>query len=82
MTVNTPWGHPNYTARETTDDRPGRVAAIQRLPTAFLHSALYPGDSVLDRSRSWQWRRPRHAPNVMVPYAGVWIKESPLTAGA
>lgn len=37
-------GIPGYEARETTDERPQRVAAIQRLSTAFLWSALYPGD--------------------------------------
>ncbi len=37
-------GIPGYEARETTDERPERVAAIQRLSTAFLRSALYPGD--------------------------------------
>ncbi len=37
-------GIPDYEARETTDERPERVAAIQLLSTAFLRSALYPGD--------------------------------------
>lgn len=37
-------GIPGYEARETTDERPQRVAAIQRLSTSFLRSALYPGD--------------------------------------
>lgn len=37
-------GIPGYEARETTDERPQRVAAIQLLSTAFLRSALYPGD--------------------------------------
>lgn len=37
-------GIPGYEARETTDERPQRVAAIQQLSTAFLRSALYPGD--------------------------------------
>ena len=37
-------GIPGYEARETTDERPQRVAAIQRLSTAFLRSALSPGD--------------------------------------
>jgi pimeloyl-ACP methyl ester carboxylesterase len=38
-------GIPGYEARETTDERPLRVAAIQRLATSFLRSALYPGDT-------------------------------------
>lgn len=38
-------GIPGYEARETTDERPERVAAIQRLSTAFLRSALYSGVS-------------------------------------
>ena len=37
-------GIPGYEARETTDERPQRAAAIQRLSTAFLRTALYPGD--------------------------------------
>lgn len=37
-------GIPGYEARETTDERPQRIAAIQRLSTTFLRSALYPGD--------------------------------------
>lgn len=37
-------GIPGYEARETTDERPQRVAAIQRLSTSFLRSTLYPGD--------------------------------------
>jgi dienelactone hydrolase len=41
-------GIPNYEARETTDERPRRVAAIQRLSTAFLWSVFRPGD------RSWR----------------------------
>jgi len=31
----------NYEARETTDERPQRVAAIQQVSTAFLRRALY-----------------------------------------
>lgn len=38
-------GIPGYEARETTDERPERVAAIQRLSTAFLRSTLYPDDA-------------------------------------
>ncbi|MCA2375194.1 alpha/beta hydrolase family protein [Agrobacterium sp. 22-211-1] len=37
-------GIPGYEARETTDERPQRIAAIQRLSTSFLRSTLYPGD--------------------------------------
>ncbi|WP_444851304.1 alpha/beta hydrolase family protein [Neoaquamicrobium sediminum] len=37
-------GIPGYEARETTDERPQRIAVIQRLSTAFLRSSLYPGD--------------------------------------
>jgi dienelactone hydrolase len=33
-------GIPNYEARETTDERPQRVAAIQRLSTAYLRRIL------------------------------------------
>ncbi|MFD1910935.1 alpha/beta hydrolase family protein [Halodurantibacterium flavum] len=38
-------GIPGYEARETTDNRPERVAAVQHLSTAFLRSSLYPGDA-------------------------------------
>ena len=38
-------GVSNYEARETTDERPQRVAAVQRLSTAFLRSTLHPGDT-------------------------------------
>ncbi|AXC13843.1 hypothetical protein ACPOL_4571 [Acidisarcina polymorpha] len=37
-------GIPGYEVRETTDERPQRVSAIQRLSTAFLRSALHPGE--------------------------------------
>lgn len=37
-------GIPNYEARETTDERPARVALIQRVSTAFLWSVFRPGD--------------------------------------
>ena len=37
-------GIPGYESRETTDERPQRVAAILSLSTAFLRSALYPGN--------------------------------------
>lgn len=33
-----------YDAAETTDESPGRVAAIAQLAAAFLRSQLYPGD--------------------------------------
>lgn len=36
----------NYEARETTDERPQRVAAIQRVSTAFLYRTLYGQESV------------------------------------
>lgn len=38
-------GISGYESRETTDERPERVAAIQRLSTAYLRSALYSGNS-------------------------------------
>jgi predicted dienelactone hydrolase len=37
-------GVAGYEVRETTDENPERVALIQRLTTAYLRSALYPGD--------------------------------------
>ncbi|MCX5208743.1 chlorophyllase [Kitasatospora sp. NBC_00240] len=38
-------GIPGYEVAETTDESPARVALIQRLSTAFLHSALRPDDT-------------------------------------
>ena len=38
-------GIPGYEVAETTDENPARVALIQRLSTAFLHSALSPEDN-------------------------------------
>jgi dienelactone hydrolase len=34
-----------YYCKETTDENPGRVEAVQRLSWAYLRSALYPGDN-------------------------------------
>jgi dienelactone hydrolase len=49
-------GIPNYEARETTDERPRRVAAIQRLSTAFLWSVFRPGDAGW-RNAAAEWAR-------------------------
>ena len=38
-------GIPGYEVAETTDENPARVALIQQLSTAFLHSALHPEDT-------------------------------------
>ncbi|MBX7536338.1 alpha/beta fold hydrolase [Qipengyuania sp. GH1] len=38
-------GIPNYEARETTDEDPARIAAVQQLSTAFLLSALSGSDT-------------------------------------
>ena len=43
-------GIPNYEARETTDERPQRVAAIQRLTTSYLRSALQGPHDAWDES--------------------------------
>lgn len=37
-------GIPNYEARETTDESPARLAAMQAVTTAWLRTALYPAD--------------------------------------
>jgi predicted dienelactone hydrolase len=37
-------GIPGYESRETTDEDPHRLSAVQRLSWAYLRSALYPGD--------------------------------------
>ncbi|MFD5922867.1 alpha/beta hydrolase family protein [Kitasatospora sp. NPDC058201] len=38
-------GIPGYEVAETTDESPARVALVQQLTTAFLRSALHPGDA-------------------------------------
>ena len=38
-------GIPGYEVAETTDESPARVALIQQLTTAYLHSALHPEDT-------------------------------------
>ncbi|MGW4769195.1 alpha/beta hydrolase family protein [Nocardia sp. NPDC004278] len=38
-------GISGYDVAETTDENPERVAVVQRLTSAYLRSALYPGDS-------------------------------------
>ena len=43
-------GIPGYEVRETTDERPQRVVAIQRLSTAFLRSSLYPGNTAFSQA--------------------------------
>ncbi|MFG3129833.1 alpha/beta hydrolase family protein [Streptomyces tendae] len=44
-------GVAGYDVAETTDENPGRVAALQRLTWAYLRSTLYPGDT------AWQVAR-------------------------
>lgn len=41
-------GIPGYEAAETTDEDPARVAALQRLTTAYLRTALDPDDPAWD----------------------------------
>ena len=43
-------GIPGYEARETTDERPERVAAIRLITTAFLRSSLYAGDPAWEQA--------------------------------
>jgi pimeloyl-ACP methyl ester carboxylesterase len=45
-------GISNYEAKETTDESPKRVAAVQQLSTAYLRSALYRGDPAWDEAVS------------------------------
>lgn len=46
-------GISGYDVAETTDENPGRVAAVARLTWAYLRSQLYPGDSA--------WQAARHS---------------------
>ena len=43
-------GISGWDAKETTDESPERVAAVQRLTWAYLRSALYPGDAAWSRA--------------------------------
>jgi predicted dienelactone hydrolase len=45
-------GVSGYDVAETTDENPGRVAAVQRLTWAYLRTALYPGDSAWQQAQS------------------------------
>ncbi|EWC63706.1 hypothetical protein UO65_1003 [Actinokineospora spheciospongiae] len=45
-------GITGYAATETTDESPERVALVQRLTSAFLRSALYPGDTGFAAARA------------------------------
>jgi predicted dienelactone hydrolase len=44
-------GVAGYDAAETTDEDPGRVAAVARLTWAYLRTELYPGDSAWQAAR-------------------------------
>jgi dienelactone hydrolase len=45
-------GIANYEAKETTDENPARVAAVQQVTTAFMRSKLYPDESASDEAVS------------------------------
>jgi predicted dienelactone hydrolase len=45
-------GISGYDAAETTDEDPERVATVQRMTWAYLHSALYPDDPAWQRACS------------------------------
>ncbi|MEU6227031.1 chlorophyllase [Streptomyces sp. NPDC047042] len=44
-------GISGYDVAETTDENPARVAAVQRLTSAYLRSELYPGDTAWQSAR-------------------------------
>ncbi|MFJ2649251.1 alpha/beta hydrolase family protein [Streptomyces sp. NPDC087420] len=44
-------GVSGYDVAETTDENPGRVAAVQRLTWAYLRTALHPGDPAWQAAR-------------------------------
>lgn len=44
-------GISGYDVAETTDENPGRVAAVQRLTWAYLRTELYPGDPAWQEAR-------------------------------
>jgi pimeloyl-ACP methyl ester carboxylesterase len=43
-------GIANYEAKETTDESPERVAAVQQLSTAYLRNVLYQGETAWDEA--------------------------------
>jgi predicted dienelactone hydrolase len=45
-------GVAGYDAAETTDENPERLAAVQRLTWAYLHTALYPEDTAWPAARA------------------------------
>lgn len=46
-------GVAGYDLAETTDESPERVAALLRLATAYLRSALHPGDPAWREAQAW-----------------------------
>jgi dienelactone hydrolase len=82
-------GIANYEARETTDERPRHVAAIQRLSTAFLWSVFRPDDgswrSAIAEFASglpegWvemQWTLARQAAVTSSPASAQWPRPRP-----
>lgn len=46
-------GISGYLVRETTDENPERVAAVQRMTSAYLRTALYPGDPAWSAACTW-----------------------------
>jgi hypothetical protein len=44
-------GVSGYDVAETTDENPERVAAVQRLTSAYLRTELHPGDSAWQAAR-------------------------------
>lgn len=46
-------GVAGYDLAETTDESPERVAALQRLVTAYLRSALHHGDAAWHEAQAW-----------------------------
>ena len=44
-------GISGYDVAETTDENPARVAAVQRLTSAYLRTELYPGDTAWQTAR-------------------------------
>lgn len=51
-------GISGYDVRETTDENPKRVAAVQTLSWSYLRTALYPGDPAWPRARAALAKQP------------------------
>jgi hypothetical protein len=58
-------GISGYLVRETTDENPDRVAAVQQVTLAYLRSRLYPEDATWAELRS-EWNNSANPPGQII----------------